>query len=82
MRPRWQASTNPRQEWSLRESRPHGVPAVRLWCYASGRPTPRSRGALNSVAVQFPPRFARRRPLNANVGRLADEREFLVALPS
>jgi hypothetical protein len=68
VRPRWQGSTDPRRQWSLRDSRPRGEPAVRLWCYASSRPTTRSRGALNSVAVQFPPRFARRRPLNANVG--------------
>ena len=41
-----------------------------LWFFASGRRTMRSRGAPNSgPAVGFPPRFARRRPLNANVRR-------------
>ena len=82
MRPRWQSLTDPRLGQSMKGSRPRGVPAVRLWFFAGGRPTPQSTGVPNGVAVGYPRRFAPRHPVIAIVGRLADEREFLVALPS
>ena len=37
-------------------------------------PNPRFEGAPNSVAVRFPSRSARRRPLNRTVMRLAYDR--------
>jgi hypothetical protein len=69
MRPRRQALTDRKQERSLRGARSRCEPAVRLWFYASGRPTPQSTGVPNGGAVGYPRRFAPRHPVIAIVGQ-------------